>query len=141
MSACLFCAIAAGDAPAAIVADGGDVLAIMDLRQAEAGHVLVMPRRHARDLYELSPDEAASVMRMAQRVGRAIHDALRPDGLNLWQSNGKAAGQEVFHFHLHVHPRRMGDGLLDVYPGGAPRPASPDRLEALAGVLRQHLRG
>lgn len=141
VSACPFCAIAAGDAPAAILADEGDVLAIMDLRQAAAGHVLVMPRRHARDLYELSPDEAASVMRMAQRVGCAIRDALRPDGLNLWQSNGEAAGQEVFHFHLHVHPRSIGDGLLDVYPAGAPRAASPDRLESIAAVLRCHLRG
>ena len=140
-SACPFCEIAAGDAPAAIVADDGTVLAFMDRRQAVPGHVLVVPRRHLPDLCALAPGEAAAVMYMAQRVARALHDAFAPAGLNLWQSNGHAAGQEVFHFHLHVQPRRVGDGLLRVYPHGAPAAAQPDQLDALAQALRQRLHG
>ncbi len=78
---------------------------------------------------------------MAQRVAAAIRVALAPDGLSLWQSNGEAAGQEIFHFHLHVHPRRIGDGLMDVYPAGVPIPSPAERIEDMASVLRQHLRG
>jgi histidine triad (HIT) family protein len=139
--ACPFCAIAAGAAPAAIVADEGDVLAFLDLRQAVPGHVLVVPRRHAADLYALTPDEASAAMRLAQRVAQALRAAFDPPGLNLWQSNGHAAGQEVFHFHLHVQPRRVGDGLARVYPGGEPPPAGADELDALARSLRAHLHG
>ncbi|GAB3787619.1 HIT family protein [Dyella agri] len=140
-AACPFCAIAAGEAPAAIVADDGVVLAFLDLRQAVPGHVLVAPHRHAPDLYALAPDEAAGAMGMAQRVALALRAELDPAGLNLWQSNGRAAGQEVFHFHLHVQPRRVGDGLLRVYPDGAPRSATTGELDAMAEALRTHLRG
>lgn len=137
--ACPFCAIAAGELPAAIVADEGSVLAFMDLRQANPGHVLVVPRRHAADLYALSADEAGQVMQLAQRVAQALRAQCDPPGLNLWQSNGHAGGQEVFHFHLHVQPRRVGDGLLRVYPRGVPAPSSMPELAALAQGLRTRL--
>ena len=140
-AACPFCAIVAGELPAAIVADDGVVLAFMDLRQAVPGHVLVVPYRHVPDLYSLAPDEAAGVMRMAQRVAQALRAEFDPAGLNLWQSNGRAAGQEVFHFHLHVQPRRVGDGLLRVYPDGAPQSAKAGELDAMAQALRTHLHG
>lgn len=136
-AACPFCAIAAGTAPAAIVAEGTLALAFLDLRQPVPGHVLVVPRRHAENLYALDDDEAVAVMQLARRVATALRDALAPDGLNLWQSNGRAAGQEVF--HLHVQPRRVGDGLLRVYPQGVP-PASPaSELEALAATVRRSI--
>lgn len=138
-AACPFCAIAAGELPAAIVADDGVVLAFMDMRQAVPGHVLVVPHRHVPDLYALAPDEAAGAMRMAQRVAQALREEFDPPGLNLWQSNGRAAGQEVFHFHLHVQPRRVGDGLLRVYPGGAPPAAKAAELDAMAQALRARL--
>lgn len=137
--ACPFCAIAAGKAPAAIVADDGVMLAFMDLRQAVPGHVLVVPRRHAPDLYMLTPDEAAAAMRMAQRVAQALRAAFDPPGLNLWQSNGWAGGQEVFHFHLHVQPRRVDDGLLRVYLDGVPAAAKAEELDVLAQALRMRL--
>lgn len=136
---CLFCAIAAGQIPAAMVAEDATTLAFMDLRQGVPGHVLVIPRRHAENLYELDADEAAAVMRMGRRVALALRAAFAPDGLNLWQSNGRAAGQEVFHFHLHVQPRQAGDGLLRVYPHGAPAPASTAELAALATDVRRRL--
>ncbi|WP_426661363.1 HIT family protein [Rhodanobacter aciditrophus] len=140
-AACPFCGISAREAPAAIVADDGLVLAFMDLRQAVPGHVLVAPHRHAADLYALTSDEAAASMRMAQQVARALRAEFDPPGLNLWQSSGRAAGQEVFHFHLHVQPRCAGDGLLRVYPGGVPTPAKAGELEAMAQALRMRLRG
>lgn len=140
-AACPFCAIVAGEAPAAIVAEDSAVLAFMDLRQAVPGHVLVVPRRHAPDIYALTPEEAAAAMRMAQRVALALRAEFDPPGLNLWQSNGDAGGQEVFHFHLHVQPRRVGDGLMRVYPDGVPSATKIGELEAIAQTLRPRLRG
>lgn len=138
---CPFCAIAAGNAPASVILDDGPVLAFMDLRQAVPGHVLVVPRRHAPDIYALSADEAASLMQAAVRVAQALRAEFDPPGLNLWQSNGEVAGQEVFHFHLHVHPRRPDDGLWQVYPGGPPPPSGSGQLDTLAHALRQRLDG
>ena len=137
--ACPFCAIADGTAPASVILDDGKVLAFMDLRQAVAGHVLVVPRRHEPDIYTLTADEAAGVMQSAVRIARALRGQYDPPGLNLWQSNGEAGGQEVGHFHLHVHPRQLGDGLLRVYPDGLPPQREPADLDALARSLRGHL--
>ncbi|MFC5527262.1 HIT family protein [Rhodanobacter ginsengisoli] len=138
-AACPFCAIAAGDAPASVIHDDGKVLAFMDLRQAVPGHVLVVPRKHVPDLYALDDGEAAGVMQVAVRVARALREAYHVPGLNLWQSNGEAGGQEVLHFHLHVHPRRPGDGLLRVYPQGSPPCTGAEELEAMARSLRSRL--
>jgi histidine triad (HIT) family protein len=128
---CAFCAILAGRLPASFVLREPHVVAFVDLRQAVPGHVLVVPRRHVEDIYALDPMLAGELMRAAVRVARAVRDVFAPDGLNLWQSNGEAGGQEVPHVHLHVQPRTRGDGLLRVYAG---QPALPDRetLDALA---------
>ncbi len=136
METCIFCAILAGRLPASVVWEDAQVVAFMDLRQAVPGHVLVIPRQHAETLYDLDADSAAQVMRVAQRIALALRDTLAPDGLNLWQSNGEAGGQEVPHFHLHVQPRSHGDGLLDIYPMGVPSPSPRTQLEPLARKLR-----
>lgn len=136
---CSFCAIVAGTQRASVILDDGAVLAFMDLRQAVPGHVLVVPRRHVPDIYALAVDEAASVMQAAVRVAQALRAEFGPPGLSLWQSNGEAGGQEVLHFHLHVHPRWPGDGLLQVYPDGLPAISEPVRLDALAQSLRARL--
>jgi histidine triad (HIT) family protein len=78
-------------------------------------------------------------MQVAVRVARALRDEHDPPGLNLWQSNGAAGGQEVAHFHLHVHPRCADDGLLHVYPHAVPPPTDPAELDALAQSLRARL--
>lgn len=137
--ACPFCAIAAGEAQASVVVDDGNILAFMDQRQAVTGHVLVIPRRHVRDIYALSPAEASAVMQVAVRVAGALRAAFDPPGMNLWQSNGEAGGQEVNHFHLHVHPRRPGDGLFQIYPDGLSGQSTHAELDAMARSLRKHL--
>ena len=111
----------------------------MDLRQAVRGHVLVVPRRHVETLFELDEDTAAQLMRVAVRIARAADAVFAPDGLNLWQSNRAAGGQEVPHVHLHVQPRRVGDGLLRIYPGDAPRPSAAAELDRMAADLRAAL--
>ena len=136
---CPFCDIVAGRAPASLVAESALTLAFMDLRQAVPGHVLVVPRTHIETIYDLPPDIAAEMMRLAVRIARALRSVDDPAGLNLWQSNGDAGGQEVPHVHLHVQPRRHGDGLLGLYPHGPPAPASRDVLDAMADNVRRQL--
>lgn len=137
--ACAFCAILAGTLPASFVHEDGEVVAFMDLRQAVPGHVLVVPRRHVETLFELDEDTAAQLMRVAVRIARAADAVFAPDGLNVWQSNREAGGQEVPHVHLHVQPRTAGDGLLRVYPGAVPPPTPADALDQMAVALRASL--
>jgi len=137
---CAFCAILAGTLPASLVHEDDQVIAFMDLRQAVPGHVLVVPRRHVDTLFDLDEDTAAQLMRIAVRIARAADGVFAPDGLNLWQSNRAAGGQEVPHVHLHVQPRMSADGLLRIYPGPQlPAPTGRETLDAWAGRLRDAL--
>ena len=135
---CVFCAIVAGEAPASVVWEDPVVVAFMDLRQPNSGHVLVIPRRHITDILELDDQTGASLMAGTARVARAVAKAFSPDGLNIWQSTGEAAGQEVFHLHLHVMPRRTGDTLFRPYTE-LPPPTPRETLDAFAEELRTRL--
>ena len=139
MHDCVFCRVIAHKMPASLVAEDKTTVAFMDLRQAVSGHVLVVPRRHAPTIYDLAPDEGAAVMNLAIRVAGSLRRAFAPAGLNLWQSNGEIAGQEVDHFHLHLQPREPGDGIWQVYPNGTPEPRAPAYLDELAARLRLHI--
>lgn len=136
---CPFCAIIADSMPASRVWEDATAIAFMDLRQAVPGHVLIVPRKHVETLDELDEEIAAHLMRLAVRIARASVAAFAPPGFNLWQSNGEAGGQEVPHVHLHVQPRRTGDGLLRIYPAALPTAAGFEILETLASELRAHL--
>jgi histidine triad (HIT) family protein len=136
---CPFCDIVAGRLSANVIAQTEHALAFLDLRQAVPGHVLVVPKTHAEDIYAIDEAHAGEVMQLAVRVAHALREAFAPAGLNLWQSNGRAAGQEVLHFHLHVQPRRVADGLLRVYPSGAPAPVSAQLLDDMAQRIRRFL--
>lgn len=109
---CIFCAIAAGDAPALFVYEGDTVMAFLDINPLAEGHTLVVPRDHARHLSDLDPDTGREMFAVAQRVAAAQRASGIPcDGVNLFLSDGAAAGQEVMHCHLHVVPRAAGDGI------------------------------
>lgn len=120
---CIFCRLVAGEIPSARVAEDELALAFMDLGQVNPGHVLVASKRHAATLFDLTPDEAGAVMRMAQRVALAARTVFDPDGLMLLQANGAVAGQTVGHFHVHVVPRHDGDGIDYTWPRKEPGPA------------------
>ncbi len=130
---CIFCKIVAGELPGAIIDEDERTIAFMDINPATRGHALVIPRKHARDLLEIEPDELAAVAVAAQRLAARVHERLAPDGVNLINSCGSAAWQTVFHFHIHVIPRYEGDPLrLPWVPG----PGDPDEIAAAAGALR-----
>ncbi|MGH2688664.1 MAG: HIT family protein, partial [Actinomycetota bacterium] len=107
---CLFCRIIAGEIPSTQVFADDRVVVFMDINPISPGHCLVVTRAHHPTVYELTDADGAAVMAAARRVGTAIRAGLDPDGLNLHQSNGVAAGQVVGHFHLHLIPRWQGDG-------------------------------
>ena len=133
MSDCVFCKIVAGQIPSTRVYEDEHTLAFMDLGQVNPGHVLVAVRKHAANLYELDDIQAAAVARTSTRVARAIRDAFAPAGLSVYQANGKAAGQTVFHYHLHLLPRHEADGMELVWPVKNPSRAL---LEEYAAKIR-----
>jgi histidine triad (HIT) family protein len=137
MADCVFCRIVAKQIPASVVHEDEHTLAFMDLGQVNPGHVLVAAKAHAESIYALDDAHAAAVFRAAANVARAIKDAFAPQGLSVYQANGKAAGQTVFHFHLHLVPRHEGDGMDLVWPVKNPPRAS---LEEAAAKIRARLR-
>jgi histidine triad (HIT) family protein len=110
MSDCVFCRIRDGGIPSVRVYEDERTLCFMDINPLSAGHCLVVTKRHAPTLWESDSEDLAAAMATAQRVARALREALRPDGLNLLQANGAAAFQSVPHFHLHLIPRWADDG-------------------------------
>jgi histidine triad (HIT) family protein len=130
---CIFCKIVAGELPAQKVHEDEHTIAFMDINPATRGHALVIPRRHARDLTEIPPEDLQAVAVAAQRLARRMADRLDIDGINLLNSCGEAAWQTVFHFHLHVIPRYRNDPLrLPWVPG----PGDEDEIAAAAEALR-----
>lgn len=130
MPDCIFCQIAAGALPAHVVAEDDSTLAFLDRAPAAEGHTLVVPRSHASDIWDVSENDAAAVMVMAKRVAHLLDQRLAPDGLNLTQSNRPAGWQDVFHFHVHVIPRWLNDGLVP--PWKSTRPSDEQLATTLA---------
>jgi histidine triad (HIT) family protein len=119
---CVVCRIVAGDLPARFLYADETVVSFLDIAPATPGHALVVPRVHRRDLWEIEDDELAAVNVTARKVAAALRDILTAPGMWLHHVSGEAAGQDVFHFHLHVIPRYAGD---TVQPGWGQPPWSP----------------
>lgn len=133
---CIFCAIVAGQAPCVRVYEDEHTLAFMDINPATRGHVLVIPKAHARDLLEVSEEDLDHVMSTVQRMTRAVDTTLHPDGINLIQANRRAAFQSVFHFHVHIIPRWWNDGLR---PPWSHKAGDLAEIEAVGALIRQGL--
>lgn len=137
VSDCIFCRIVAGDTPASFVYEDETVVAFLDTMPINAGHTLVIPRRHAEHLADMQSEEAAPMWEAARKVGAGLRaSGLRCDGVNLHLADGAAAGQEVFHVHLHVIPRWRNDGAgLRRPPGYGAKPPRSE-LEVIAKAIR-----
>jgi histidine triad (HIT) family protein len=128
---CLFCKIVAGDVPATRVYEDERTVAFMDINPATRGHLLVVPRAHARDLLEVDPEDLSACAMAAKQLAARVSERLDADGVNLLNSCGSAAWQTVFHFHVHVIPRYVGDPLQLPW-----HPAPGDREEIAAAAAR-----
>jgi histidine triad (HIT) family protein len=136
MQACVFCRIVAREIPASVVYEDDLTIAFMDIGAVNPGHVLVACKAHVENVFGLDDAQAGAVMRTVAKVSRGLAAAFAPDGVNLFQANGAAAEQTVFHFHVHVLPRRVGDGMKLVWPTTNP---PREDLERAAERLRAAL--
>ena len=136
MSDCVFCKIVEGQIPSTKVHEDGLTLAFMDIGQVNPGHVLVAVKPHVENLYGLDDALAAAVFQTAAHVARAVQKAYAPEGVTLYQANGPAAGQTVFHFHLHLVPRYDKDGMHLTWPAKNP---PREQLEVDAAKIRAAL--
>lgn len=133
---CVFCRIAAGEIPCFKLHEDDHVVAFLDINPVNPGHALIATKRHSADLFETPDDELRAVMPVVRRVARAVRRVLEPDGVNLHQANGPGAAQSVLHFHMHVVPRRLDDGLSMNW---ALQPGDEAALGAVAEALRAAL--
>ena len=108
---CIFCKIVKKEAPAHIVREDARTLVFMDLFPASNGHVLVIPKHHAVNLLDSDDADLAAIGPLSRRLAKAMRRVFAPDGIGVFQLNGAAAGQTVFHYHLHLIPRRAGEAM------------------------------
>jgi histidine triad (HIT) family protein len=140
MSDCVFCAVLRGEAPASVVHEDELAVAFLDLFPIQAGHTLVVPREHVRDLSSCPPDLAAHLFAVSTSLAPAIAHANDAPAFNVWTANGRAAGQEVFHLHLHILPRHQDDSFGLRFPQGYPSEAARTELDEMARRIRQAAR-
>ena len=135
MSDCIFCRLAAGKLPAEVVLSTPRVLAFLDIAPVHYGHTLIIPKEHYQNFLDLPDDLWTEMGRVARQVAQALQKTLYAKGFNLGMNNFEAAGQVVFHAHLHVIPRYQDDGLL-LFPQGT---YSPGDMEKVGQRLREAL--
>lgn len=108
---CIFCKIAAGEIPSATIYEDEDFRVILDIEPASKGHALILPKEHYANLFELPDELAAKALVVAKKVITKMEKIVGCEGYNVVQNNGVAAGQTVFHFHMHLIPRYAEDGV------------------------------
>jgi len=108
---CIFCKIVAKQAPSSILIENNTVMAFLDIRPLNMGHTLVIPKAHYVDIFDIPEEELAAVHLAAKQLSFAVKKATGADGISIIQQSGKAAGQDVFHLHVHVVPRFEGQKL------------------------------
>ena len=138
---CIICKLLSGELEVSMVFQEDCCSALMDIQPVNPGHVLVVPNRHAPDLASLREEEGAQIFRVAHRLATVLRSGVvRCEGVNFFLADGEAAGQEVFHVHLHVFPRYVGDGFRLVLPSTYSQKPERNELDALAERLGSILR-
>ena len=134
---CVFCNIVGGEAPASVVYGDDRVVAFMDIQPVNAGHLLVIPRAHARGLAALDAELGGRIFQVGMGLAQAVRrSGVRCEGVTLLLADGEAAGQEVFHVHLHVIPRFYGDGFGFRFGSGYGRRPAREMLDQLAADIQ-----
>ena len=141
-SDCIFCSIVEGEAPASFLHRDELVSAFLDIRPVTPGHLLLVPNQHVAFSHDLPGATADRLFSIARQAARALREAgvVRADGVNLFVADGEAAGQEVFHAHLHVIPRFPGDGFEISAAAWRDPPPLRDELDRQADALQAAIR-
>ena len=132
-SNCIFCKIANGEIPSKTIEENDMFRVVLDVGPATKGHALILPKDHYANLYDLPEEVAAEALKLAKKVALKMKERLHCDGVNLVQNNEEAAGQTVFHFHMHVIPRFKEDGHVIGWKPGKP---TAEELEAICDLLK-----
>ena len=128
---CIFCKIANGEIPSTTLYEDEDFRVILDLGPATRGHALLLPKNHFANLFELDDETAQKAILVAKKMAGKMKDALGADGFNLVQNNGEAAGQNVFHFHMHLIPRYENDNAGILWEPGETTPEDMAEVKRL----------
>jgi histidine triad (HIT) family protein len=140
MSDCIFCKIINGSIPSAKIYEDEHVYAFMDIMPLTKGHALVIPKNHKENVYDLSEEEASNLFKVVPKIASALKEAYGPVGMNLLNNNGAAAGQSVFHFHLHFIPRYdQTDGFRATW-NTKEKTMTPEVIQNLAVELFEKLK-
>lgn len=129
---CLFCKIIEGEIPSAKVYEDEHVYAFLDISQVTTGHTLVIPKKHAKDIYELDEETAEQLFRRVPKIAKAVKTAFKPIGINLLNNNEIAAGQSVFHIHIHIIPRYGQDDGFNIKWVTRNDEFTPEKLQEIA---------
>ncbi len=133
-SDCIFCKIVAGAVPCFKIYEDDATLSFLDINPVNPGHALIIPKRHSPNLLTVPDEDLHAVMPVVKCVAAAVQEELSPDGITLNQANGPGAVQSVMHFHIHVVPRRLGDGLIVNWEL---RPGDKAEIAAIAERLKR----
>ena len=140
MRACIFCEILTGNSPASLVYQDDVCLAFMDIQPVNPGHMLLIPRQHADSLANLPPETGGHLFQVGQRLAQGLRlSGLPCEGVNLMLADGEAAGQDVFHVHLHIVPRFWQDGFGFTFPEKFWRKPPRAQLDTAAEKIRRAL--
>ncbi|PIQ77227.1 HIT family protein [Candidatus Peregrinibacteria bacterium CG11_big_fil_rev_8_21_14_0_20_46_8] len=141
MKNCTFCKIITGDLPSSKIYEDKELLAFLDIQPVNKGHVLVIPKQHKELMTELDDKILGSMIALSKKINQAMRKSdIKLEGINLFLADGEAAGQEVFHAHLHVIPRFKNDGFGFTFPEGYTNKPSRDELDLISQKIQLHLK-
>ena len=141
MTSCIFCKIVEGNAPSSKVYEDDFCLAFMDIQPVNPGHVLVVPKAHSIDLSDLPAEMGGHLFQVAQRIALSMPKTnIRNEGIDFFLAHGEAAGQEVFHVHLHVIPRYSGDGFGFKFGPNYSNLPERGELDTIADQIKKQLK-
>jgi len=106
---CILCDIVSRRSPASVVYEDADVMALLDINPVQRGHTLVIPKRHFVDIWDIDPEVLVKVIKTTSRVAQRMREVWDTEGVNIFGANGKPAGQDIYHFHIHVIPLGKGE--------------------------------
>jgi histidine triad (HIT) family protein len=139
MESCIFCKIINGDIPAIKVYEDQDVLAFLDISQVTKGHTLIIPKDHCQNIFEINEDLITKIFKPVPKLAKAISQAFNANGMNIINNNKEAAGQTVFHYHVHLIPRYDAeDGFKALWMNNMDK-YSQDQLNDIANNIINHL--
>lgn len=137
-SNCIFCKIANGEIPSRTLYEDESFRVILDISPASKGHAIILAKKHAENIYSLSEEDAGKIYLVAKKVATAMQNVLKCDGMNILQNNGEAAGQTVFHLHMHLIPRYRDDKVqIKWTPGTEAEALSQELMEEIQKSIKE----